>query len=155
MKKAKKPGPLPETAVTASMYFSGNVITSPIDMKISLTTIISLSEKQSHNDMTVIPFWMSAGVLGMTRMIFFVLNLDVKYERVMPAAIETTVLSSVTVSFISLVTASMFWGLTASITKLHLEATSKLLSVVIMLYCFSRYCLLSSRGSETRISFMP
>ncbi len=42
-------------AVTASMYFSGNVTTLPIDIKISLTVDISLSEKHSHKDMTLIP----------------------------------------------------------------------------------------------------
>lgn len=52
MKRAMKAGPLPESAVTAFIYFSGSVSTFPMDMNISLTGLMSLSEKHSHRDIT-------------------------------------------------------------------------------------------------------
>ena len=44
-------------------------ITLPMDMNMSLTTAMSLSEKHSHSDITDMPSCASAGVFGMVRTI--------------------------------------------------------------------------------------
>ena len=74
MNRAMNAGPLPERAVTASICFSGSVITLPMDISMSLTTDIELSEKHSHRDMTDIPSCTRAGVFGMTLINFPVFN---------------------------------------------------------------------------------
>ena len=138
---------------TISIIFSCTSLTVPNAFRSSFTYSISPSDTSSPCTTAVQPSSTSAGVLGMQRTsLIFLPNSSSMDAMVLPAAMLTTTVSSLTASLISAMTSGKNCGFTAKNSTSTADATSVLVEAVSMPYSFLHRSTASGSLSVPSIS---
>ena len=135
---AKKAGPLPESAVTASKWRSSSTTVRPAASRIFATFLTSAGVALRAGQMAHMPSFARSARLGITRTRRTLRPSALRRVAIdFPAAMETTSVLSVRIGFTSAASAARSCGRTARNTTCASRATSRASGVVRTPYFFA------------------